>query len=173
MIISTAPFDGEASPRILNCWLLRRVGPTRARQFPFHPTIMTTEAVSEVTISGLCRCHSYFKEKKMGGHHHAVLRADFRWRVVRKLAAPCSDVDSGQKVAHYSGQNCSSRVVAKWNLGGALKPHVSLCAQSCVTVCSRCQLCNGKNSVREKSPNEFAMLALIAESRAFLFDFLQ
>ena len=28
-------------------------------------------------------------------------------------------VDSGQKVAHYSVQNCSSRVVAEWNLGRA------------------------------------------------------
>ena len=27
-------------------------------------------------------------------------------------------VDSGQKVAHYSGQNCSGRVVAEWDLGG-------------------------------------------------------
>ena len=27
-------------------------------------------------------------------------------------------VDSGQKAAHYSGQNCSGRVVAEWDLGG-------------------------------------------------------
>ena len=28
-------------------------------------------------------------------------------------------VDSGQKVAHYTGQNCRGGVVAEWNLGGA------------------------------------------------------
>lgn len=28
-------------------------------------------------------------------------------------------VDSGQKVGHYSGQNCTSRVVGERNLGGA------------------------------------------------------
>ena len=26
-------------------------------------------------------------------------------------------VDSGQEVCHYSGQNCSGRVVAEWNFG--------------------------------------------------------
>ena len=27
------------------------------------------------------------------------------------------DVDSGQEVSHYSGQNCTGWVVAEWNFG--------------------------------------------------------
>ena len=45
VIISTAPIDGEASPRKSNCWLLRCVGPEQAIQLRFHSLIVTTYLV--------------------------------------------------------------------------------------------------------------------------------
>ena len=50
VFISTAPFDGEASPRKSNCWLLRCVGPEQAKQLLFHASVVT-KAVDEDAFS--------------------------------------------------------------------------------------------------------------------------
>ena len=58
----------------------------------------------------------------LGDDYTPTLGGDWFARFTAALmlgAAIGGIVDSGQKVAHYSGQNCSSRVVAEWNLGGA------------------------------------------------------
>ena len=52
VLILTAPFDGETSPRKSNCWLLRRVGPEQAKQALFPASVVTTGAVNEVLFSG-------------------------------------------------------------------------------------------------------------------------
>ena len=53
MLILTAPFDGEASPRKSNCWLLRCVGPEQASELRLLARDVTTDEADEGPIVGL------------------------------------------------------------------------------------------------------------------------
>ena len=52
VIISTAQHDDGSSRRKSDCWLLRCVGPTRARGVLFHAPVVTTNEVNTDPFAG-------------------------------------------------------------------------------------------------------------------------
>lgn len=92
---------------------MRRASQTSAQGGAFQSLVEIITSIPE------CARSEVFGLSLTAGEHPDVITCHILQAIRKELKVFMSaDVDSGQEVSHYSGQNCSGRVVAEWDLGG-------------------------------------------------------